>query len=416
MYLSVRRCESSAEIREAIRSELAVSELPRAKDASILIKPNLNSNMNALTGNTTDLRIVVGVVEYLKDAGFRNITIGEGTSSGFHREKINIFSRLMADKIAQRYDIGLLDFNYAPSVEVEFENGTKARIAKACVETDFFINIPKLKTHFETMMSVCLKNLIGCLTGVYEKQKAHRSLCKNILNLNKVIKPDLHIVDGIIAMEGTGPSSGTPRKMGQLVFTTDPFLGDLACARLADIPHTEVPCLRLAEEAGIIGRDHLAYLESFPLDDLKQALRRPKVNLLVRLVNNPKWQHYLVKVRLLPGISWLFSTKPIGKILNLTGLRQDVFIKDEIESKELNLMHEKCKPCGICTDYCPIGELDMPRDIGKLEKGCIHCFYCYLVCPERAIEHVGSLGFLTEQIRQYDKVTRREILGQRVRK
>lgn len=413
MYFSIHKCNTNKEINQAIAVELKKVRLPESKGAHILIKPNFNSNMNALTGNTTDLRILVAIIEYLKDIGFSNITIGEGTSSGFYREKINIFSRLMIDKIAKRYNINLVDFNYAPSIEIEFENNIKAKIAKICIDTDFFINIPKLKTHFETMMSVCLKNLIGCLKGVHEKQKAHRSLYKNILNLNKAIKPDFHIIDGLIAMEGTGPSSGTPRKVGQLLFTTDPFLGDLACAKLARIPYTEIPCLKLAEERGIINEEHFTYLESFALNYLERELKKPKVNLLVKLVNNSKWQHYIVRIRLSRWISWLFSTKLIGKFLNLTGLRQDVFIGNEIDCQELYLMTEKCKPCSFCRDYCPISELDMPKDIGKIAKGCIHCFYCYLVCPERSIGYVGSLGFLSEQIRQYDEITRLEIVNQK---
>ncbi len=412
MYLTIRRCDSFKEIKEAISSELVNIRLPDSKDASILIKPNLNSNMNALTGNTTDLRVLAAVIEYLKDSGYRNITIGEGTSSGFYREGINVFSRLMVDKIACRYKVNLVDFNYASSVQIEFENGIKAEIAKLCIDADFFINIPKLKMHFETIMSVCLKSLIGCLKGVYEKQKAHRRLYKNILNLNKVIKPDFHIIDGLIAMEGTGPSKGTPVKIGRLLFTTDPFLGDLACAKLARIPYTKVPCLRIAYESGIINKEYFSYLESIDLNHLDRELKMPEINSLVRLVNNPKWQHYIVKFRLAPGISWLFSTKLAGKILNLTGLRQDVFIHDELDCKEIYLVSEKCNRCRVCADYCPIIELDMPNDIGNTDKGCIHCFYCYLLCPQRAIGYVGNLGFLSEQIMQYDEVTRREVAGE----
>lgn len=412
MYLSVQRCENLREIKEAVTSELENLRLPESKDASILIKPNLNSYMNALTGNITDLRVIVAVIEYFRDAGYKNITIGEGTSSGFYREKIDIFARSMVDKVARRYNVGILDFNYAPSTEIEFENNMKAKIAEICVNADFFINLPKIKMHFETVMSVCLKNLVGCLKGVYDKQKTHVSLYRNILHLNEVIRPDFHIIDGLIAMEGTGPSSGTPKKVGQLLFTTDPFLGDLACAQIAGVPYTDIPCLRLAEERGIINEAHFKYLESLDLRSVGHEFKRPDVNLLVKLVNDQRWQHYIVKFRLLPGISWLFSTNLVGKILNLTGLRQDVFIHDELDCKKLYLNHEKCEPCGICSDYCPISELDMPAEIGRIDRGCINCFYCYLVCPVKAVEYEGNLGFLAEQIKRYDEVTRREVAGQ----
>ncbi|MCR4286414.1 MAG: DUF362 domain-containing protein, partial [Deltaproteobacteria bacterium] len=161
MYISLRRCANLKEIKEAVKEELSLAGLPASKGASILIKPNLNSNMNELTGNTTDLRVLAGTIEFLKDSGYYDITIGEGTSSGFYREGINVFSRLMVDRLAGRYGVKTLDFNHAESTEINFENGVKANVARICLDADYFINMPKLKMHFETMMSVCLKNLIG---------------------------------------------------------------------------------------------------------------------------------------------------------------------------------------------------------------------------------------------------------------
>lgn len=83
--ISLLRCKGTREIRGGLNSELErYSDLfPSSKEAKILLKPNLNSYMNALTGNTTDLRILAALIEYLKDKGYHNIIIGEGTSSGF---------------------------------------------------------------------------------------------------------------------------------------------------------------------------------------------------------------------------------------------------------------------------------------------------------------------------------------------
>src|SRR4030065_2824150 len=131
--------------------------------ASILIKPNLNANMNALTGNTTDLRLLAAIIEGLKERGYLNITIGEGTNSGYYRNNISVISRLRVDKLAKYYGVKAVDFNFAEQVYIAFGNGVKAGIAKDCAEADFIINMPKLKTHFEVGMSVCLKNLMGCL-------------------------------------------------------------------------------------------------------------------------------------------------------------------------------------------------------------------------------------------------------------
>jgi uncharacterized protein (DUF362 family) len=86
---------------------------PPSRDAKILLKPNLNSNMNALTGNTTDLRILSALIQIIKEKGYRGIVIGEGTNSGFYRNKIGVISRLKVDKLAEYYGVKVKDLNYS---------------------------------------------------------------------------------------------------------------------------------------------------------------------------------------------------------------------------------------------------------------------------------------------------------------
>ena len=143
--------ESAAEIRAAVRTILAERYrdlLPADRGSRILLKPNLNSYMNALTGNTTDLRILAAVVGFLKEAGYRQITIGEGTNSGFYRSRISVIERLKVDRLARHFGVAVKDLNYADPFPIEFEDGVTAAVARDCVEADLFINLPKLKTHF----------------------------------------------------------------------------------------------------------------------------------------------------------------------------------------------------------------------------------------------------------------------------
>lgn len=405
--LSLLNCQEIREIKEKLNLELEkyADLFPISKEAKILLKPNLNSNMNALTGNTTDLRLLTALIEFLKEKGYHNIILGEGTSSGFYREKINVFSRLYIDKLAKFYDIKIVDFNYAPSEDIEFEYGIKVKVARLCREVDFFINLPKLKTHFETQLSVCLKNMLGTLVGLYDKQKAHRSLFKNILNLNKYIKPHLHIVDGLIAMEGNGPSSGTPVRMNLILIGMDPYLVDLACARITGFDYHDIPYLKIAEEKGIINKSYFEFIDSFVPASVIKKIRKPKVNRLVRFINNPNWQHYFIKIRLMPGSDRIFSTKTIGRLLNITGLRQDIFIKEEISYNKIFIDNDNCSNCKKCAAYCPMG-LELPEQLKETNNRCIGCLYCLLVCPKDAIKIEGRLGFLSEQIKRYDEIAR----------
>ncbi len=408
LKVSILKCEGTQQIREKIGEELQkhIHLFPKSRSAQILLKPNLNSNMNALTGNTTDLRILVAVIEFLKEQRYRNIIIGEGTSSGFYRNRINVFSRLKVDRLAEQYNLKIVDLNYAQPTRINFENGVEAKVAKICKVADFFINLPKLKMHFETTMSVALKSLVGCLVGLENKQKVHYSLFKNIIHLNEIIQPDLHIVDGLIAMEGRGPSNGTPIKIDLILIGKDPFLIDLVCAKLAGVDYESIPTLQIAKEWGYLTQEHSQYVNSLGLSHCARKFKAPKVNSLVRFVNNQRWQKYFINIRLAPGVNSFFNLEIVGRLLKLIGLRQDVFVMEDTEIDNIYVVdNKKCNDCTkICSDYCPMGL--MPVQVGNVERGCIHCLYCYLVCPQEAIKFEGKLGFLSEQIRQYDKFVR----------
>ncbi|MBI5642819.1 MAG: DUF362 domain-containing protein [Deltaproteobacteria bacterium] len=406
--LDIVKAYSNAEISLRISEALKryADLLPASKSAKIVIKPNMNSNMNALTGNTTDLRLVGAVVKFLKDGGYRDITICEGTNSGFYRSGISVISRLAYDALGKHYGVKVVDLNYSKKVDIDFENGVKASVAKECVEADFFINMPKLKTHFEAGMSVCLKNLMGCLVGQENKKKTHLNLARNILNINKRLKPDLHIVDALIAMEGLGPTRGTPVRTGVVIIGTDPYLIDYVCSRIAEFDYKKVRTLNAAEERGLLTKDHKRFADSIDLKGTKRKFKEPIANSFASFIHSPKRQKYFLAVRNTALFNRLCSTKFFGSILFKTGLRQDNFIKEEMKFEGFSFKKELCKAgCTKCADYCPVG-LSLPRDIEAKNNGCIGCQYCFLVCPTGAIGFKGKLGFMSEQLRQYEKITK----------
>jgi len=403
-YLYYYPCRNVDSIYENIANifNYYKDSLPKAKESRILIKPNLNSNMNSLTGNTTDLRILAAVIYNLSERGYTNIIVGEGTSSGFYRNKINVAKRLCVLNLITHYkNVSFLDFNYDDKYPILFEDSVEAYVAKTCIESDFFINIPKIKTHFEATMTVCLKSLIGCLTGLNEKQKTHFSLYKNIIHLNEYIHPDLTIVDGLISMEGTGPSLGTPIRTDSLLAGRDPFLLDMLCSKIASIDYDRIPVLRLAKAKGYITSGDLEIYDAFkPAKSFK--FKEPSPTFIAKLINNQKWQKYFILLRI--GIlNEFFNIGSVGRLLNMTGLRQDVF---NIEDQNIDTIfaNQDCNRCNICERYCPM-RLKL-EDLGCRDKGCISCLYCYFICPKKAISLSGKLGFLSEQINSYDNLTR----------
>lgn len=409
--VSIYKINKPAEIKAAVEKtfQAHISLLPSDKKKQILLKPNLNSNMNALTGNTTDLRVIAAVIEFLNESGFKNITIAEGTNSGFYRNNISVISRLAIDKLAKYYGARILDLNYSEPKKIEFEKGVMAGAARECFEADLFINMPKLKTHFEVGMSVCLKNLMGCLVGQQNKKKTHKSLARNILNINKQIKPHLHIVDGLISMEGLGPTRGTPVNTGLIITGTDPYLIDLVCSKITQFDYRKIRTLKLAEDEGIITKDYHQFVDSLNLTGISKKFKEPRANPLVSFIHSPKRQQFFLSIRNTAFFNYLCSTKPIGYILFKSGLRQDNFIQEEMEFEGFSFERELCeKGCTKCMDYCPV-KLNLPEELENRNNGCIECLYCFFVCPTKAIQFKGNPGFMSEQLRQYDDIVKKVV-------
>jgi len=402
-HLALITCNSYQDILNRLPEALAPfkSLFPADKGARILIKPNLNSNMNALTGNTTDLRLLSALIALLKAEGYSSITIGEGTNSGFYRNRIGVISRLRVDRLARYYGVAVADFNYAGSRTIEFKNKVFAKVAEACFQADLFINLPKLKTHFENGMSVCLKNMMGCLVGQENKKKAHDDLPENILRLNQAVKPHLHIVDALIAMEGLGPTRGTPIRLNKLIIGKDPYLIDLFCCRLAGFPHQKVRTLALAEEKGLLTEHHHRIIGQAAGTLVPVPFKPPKAGWAAAFIHHPRRQKFFLNIRNTPFFDYLASTGWFGALLFRTGLRQDVFLKHEMRITALCLDPEKCTHCGTCRDVCPLG-VNLPDHFNQAGRPCLKCLYCYCACPEKAISYTGDPGFFAEQDRQYE--------------
>jgi len=220
----------------------------------VLLKPNLCTAGKGISppfGAVTTTAVIEGLVRTLKDYGVKDISIGEGsvldelgTSTQRAYEWINVH------RLAKRYAVRLIDFNAGPHKRITVADVTM-NIAVAALDTDFFINLPVLKTHFHTKVSLASKNLKGCLS-ITSKKHFHGTdgaLHYNISRLMETISQHLVVIDGIYAMErGPDPSIGTAHPLGILVASTDFLAADAVGTRLLGIAPAEVDHLKLHAE------------------------------------------------------------------------------------------------------------------------------------------------------------------------
>ena len=133
-------------------------------------------------------------------------------------------------------------------------------IIKPALEADDIIVVSKAKTHALTILSGGTKNMFGVIPGL-EKPTFHANyqtadeFAQVMLDLNELMKPRLQVMDAIMGMEGDGPHSGTPRKIGAVLASGDYNAIDVVTAKLMSFDPTEVSTIRAAVERGYLKND-----------------------------------------------------------------------------------------------------------------------------------------------------------------
>jgi uncharacterized protein (DUF362 family) len=216
----------------------------------VLIKPNncFRHRIMPPYGMVTTSTIIGGVVQLLLEHGCRDITIGEGSIINIVNELEPYtqrgFKHTGIDRLARENGVKLVDFNRGPFRKLDLA-GTKVEVSTAAMETDFLINIPVLKTHFQTKVSLGFKNLKGCLSPE-SKKRCHTSkrLDNLICLLNEAVRSNLVIIDGIYMLEkGPETLAGRAYRKDLMLASPDVFEGDVVGATILGVDPEQVDYL-----------------------------------------------------------------------------------------------------------------------------------------------------------------------------
>ncbi|MCW3490358.1 DUF362 domain-containing protein [Dethiobacter alkaliphilus] len=217
----------------------------------VLLKPNLVMWDRIYPfpkyGVLTTSVVMEGVVRALKEYGCTRIAIGEGAivDKGLGSDTRAAFAGLGYHKLRDRYGVELVDFNDGPFVQTDF-GGYSLDVAAHVLETDFLINLPVLKTHSNTKVSLGFKNLKGCL-NVKSKMFCHHTelpLEGFVCALGERIKPALTLIDGIYALEKGPVVNGRAYRTDVLIASTDMFAADVAGARVLGFAPEDIAYLQ----------------------------------------------------------------------------------------------------------------------------------------------------------------------------
>lgn len=332
-----------------------IEKLNTSEKLKVLVKPNLLAPRHPDKAVTTHPAVLKAVVEFLQKYNCQ-ITIGD-TPAGTYNEKVleRLYSTCQIDKVAKETG-ATLNFDLSDTM-VDFPHGKamkKCLVITPAIEADLIINIAKLKTHTFTRLTCATKNLFGLIPGVV-KFRHHLAMPDlkifgQMLNdINKYFEDKVfHIVDGVVGMEGMGPSGGDPKHAGALFGGWNPEAVDVIACQIMQMPTDSVPTiitLKNTNDVDLINSDEIKTF-SFKLPPIRLKSIPEKI---------PQWaQDFLTEI---------IIAKPIIK-------------------KEL------CKKCNICIESCP-AEIITLKENGAVIKEynkCIRCYCCQEGCPFNAIE------------------------------
>jgi len=340
------------------------------KTDKVLLKPNFLAAEVAEKSVTTHPSVFNAIGTILTE---NHISVSYGDSPGVGKadgiaKKSGIYS------VAEKLGIKLVSFD--EKQDIFFEKGKQNKaftIAKTIKEHDALISLPKLKTHALTTLTGAIKNQFGCVPGMLKAQFHLKipdinNFSKMLVDLNELIKPKLIIMDAIVAMEGNGPRSGSPRKLNVLLFSSDAIAIDAVASRIVSVNPKDVPTIKNGFLSGfgvkseldieIVGDD----IEKFIVHDFKMPHKKRSFLRILSSMTNTKLGKKLFNI---------FLSKPV-------------------------IIKKICIKCGICVDVCPVTPLalnfekngkNVPPEYNYSK--CIKCYCCQELCPHRAIELKG---------------------------
>ena len=218
----------------------------------VLLKPNLLTGSRPTAECTTRPELVYAVATMVIEAGGKPFL---GDSPAFGSAK-GVALANGYETILEELNLPVIEF-HGKRYEIINDKFNHLLLSKETMEADVVINLPKVKSHAQLVLTLGVKNLFGCVPGKMkawwhmEAGKDASRFAEMLVETAKAINPNLTIIDGIIGHEGNGPSGGEPRALGILGSSTDVFALDRAIVEILNVPPSQVPTLATSMRLGI---------------------------------------------------------------------------------------------------------------------------------------------------------------------
>jgi len=216
-----------------------------------LLKPNFVAGRSAETGSTTSFALLKAVAEEVHACGAEPV-LCETPGTEFDREAT--YTILGVEKFCADNGIRIVRIDPEGGEQdwIELQPAGAKRLRRFRIprfmQEACFINLPVLKTHVVSTMTLGMKNPMGILPRPDRRAMHTFGIAQCIVDMNRDIKPDLTIIDGSVGQDGEGPLYGDKADLQVLVAGRDSLAVDLVCCQLVGIKPRAIPHLKLALE------------------------------------------------------------------------------------------------------------------------------------------------------------------------
>lgn len=364
MYkVSIVRCPDYSSTKKAIAEAIDLAgglEEVISRGDRVLLKPNVLAASPPEAAATTHPTVVTAMCELVSAAGGVPV-VGDGAGISRPGATAKALKASGIEEAARKAGAEVVNFETAGYTKVKVPDPfqfSELYLAKPVLEADVVISLPKLKTHELTYYTGAVKNFFGALP-LNSRKEAHflgkRDLFgEAVADIYSVVKPGFAVMDGILGMEGKGPSHGKPVNSGVVLASPDCVALDIIAAEMIGFDPLRIPTTAGALKKGF--GNHCPLVVGTPLKEVKMKFKPSS-----------------------GGISTApaFITRHFGKLFT---------IRPQINQ-------EKCIRCGACYLNCSPHAVEQAED-GSFRinpEKCILCYCCRELCPNDAVEMKKSL-------------------------
>ena len=331
----------------------------------VLLKVNLIGPKSSDSAAITHCEFVRALTRILKE---RDCEVWIGDSSGGAIAGVaptaQSFRASGLEKVAKEEGAIIKNFDKEGVVEFSPKGKLKEKmyLAKPIYDADVVINLPKFKTHMMGIYTGAIKNVFGCIPGL-RKAKYHKMATtpgdfgEILADIHECGKFHLHIMDGIQAMQGDGPTAGEVYQANKILISNDPLALDVVAIKMLGLDIEDLPILAASKDR-IVGEGSL---DNIKVEGDFQSIPRLNDFKLPAFQRGARLRNFNI---LIPVINFLHS-KP-----------------------RVNL--KKCKNCNVCVESCPVEVIDKDTKEINYEE-CIECLCCHELCMYKAIDLKRSI-------------------------